>query len=254
MSWPRKEVWMICWVHVQSHHQKTSACPECNETFPQEDSLRNHKLSHVGFELFECKECVLKFNQKVELMNHEKGHIQPESLECGQCDKSFSDNKKLVEHAQSHRPDTVQVEYKCTKCEKIYKDMRKLRRHDWRSHRSIECTICSEMLGSREDITSHRQSKHLMFRRISCKFFPDCYDEDECLFEHNLNEQSRLTVCPKGKDCSDQSCSFSEKNHRSQNPILCRFQEKCNRSACPFKHTAVRKSFLGLSPLKARRI
>ena len=103
---------------MQSHHQKTSACLECNETFPQEDSLRNHKLSHVGFELFECKECVLKFNQKVELMNHEKGHIQPESLECGQCDKSFSDNKKLVEHAQSHRPDTVQVEYKCTKCEK----------------------------------------------------------------------------------------------------------------------------------------
>ena len=100
---------------------------------------------------------------KEELAKHMDVHIQPKLFDCGLCDKTFSTNEYLVEHLQSHEHNTVQSGFKCAKCEKNYSDMRQLRRHDWRSHRSIECTICSESLGSRQDITSHRQNKHNMF-------------------------------------------------------------------------------------------
>ena len=134
--------------------------------------------------------------------------------------------------------------FNCKKCDKSYNDMRKLRRHDWRCHRSIECTICSETLDSRQEISGHRLNKHKMFKKLSCKYFPACFDEDECLYEHNNagNEEKVNNVCSKGNDCSDQSCEFSEQNHRISNPILCRFQERCNRAGCQFMHNSTRKA------------
>ena len=137
------------------------------------------------------------------------------------------------------------------KCDKQYGDMRQLRRHDWRSHRSIECIICNEKLDSRQDISMHRQTKHRMFRKMACKFFPDCYDGEECLYEHAV--VSYETCCSNGESCSDQSCLFSEKNHRKLNQILCTFQARCNRSGCQFRHSVGRQAFLGESPLESRK-
>ena len=64
--------------------------------------------------------------------------------------------------------------------------MNKLRRHDWRNHREIECNICSEIIENRQQISEHRRTKHQMYRKIQCTFFPDCYDGDECFFEHTF--------------------------------------------------------------------
>ena len=73
--------------------------------------------------------------------------------------------------------------------------MRKLRRHDWRCHRAIECTICMKMLDCRQEISSHREREHRMFKKVPCRFFPDCFDQDECLFEHNnVANESFLAV------------------------------------------------------------
>ena len=159
------------------------------------------------------------------------------------------------EHVRKHIKLTNKVKFSCNECGKLYGDMRKLRRHDWRCHRSIECTICSEKLESRQDITSHRRVKHRMFRKIFCKYFPACYDEDECLFEHNFSseEENISSVCPSGLNCSDQACSYSEQNHRSVTKTLCRYQERCNRSGCQFKHGCARKAFLGEGPSEIKR-
>ena len=147
------------------------------------------------------------------------------------------------------------VEYKCNKCDKMYGDMRKLRRHDWRSHRTIECTICKKMLDSRQDISSHREMEHRMFKKVSCRFYPDCFDADECLFEHNnVANESNFSGCPNGQNCSDQSCSLSEQKHRVYTQNLCRYQARCNRAGCQFKHNVARQSFLGQSHSKSRKI
>ena len=155
--------------------------------------------------------------------------------ECGQCGETFGQKDELNEHELIHKQKNSQLknkeQFNCIKCEKEYCDMRKLRRHDWRSHRNIDCTICGEMLDSRQEIGKHRQSIHKMFRKIPCRYFPECLDEDECLFDHKTSsdEVNSRSVCPNGRNCPDQSCTFSEQSHKSLKLDLCRFQLKCNR-------------------------
>ena len=84
-------------------------------------------------------------------------------------------------HEKVHE-ERVNNEYKCGKCEKVYGSMSKLRRHDWRSHREVECTICGETLKSRHDISCHRQTKHEIKTIAKCKFFRGFIEEDECFF------------------------------------------------------------------------
>ena len=69
---------------------------------------------------------------------------------------------------------------------------------------------------------------------VSCKYFPTCYDEDECFFQHE--DKMKSSGCPNGMDCKDQSCEYGEKDHQSLKNILCKFNRKCNRSVCPYTH------------------
>ena len=69
--------------------------------------------------------------------------------------------------------------------------MSKLRRHDWRSHRQIDCNICGENLQSRQEISGHRKSVHQMYRKLKCRFYPDCIDDNKCLFEHEDESDSK---------------------------------------------------------------
>ena len=131
--------------------------------------------------------------------------------------------------------------------------MAKLRRHDWRSHRPIKCTLCDDTLESRQHIVKHRQAMHRMFRRQQCKYFPNCLDGDECIFDHN-GKSSASVVCPNGKDCTDQACEFTEQQHRHESIALCMFQANCNRQECPYKHTVQRRHFLEEDKRRSRRL
>ena len=64
---------------------------------------------------------------------------------------------------------------------------------------------CGDKLVSRQEISSHRESKHQMFRIANCKYFPGCIDEDECFFKHENKENQNSYFCSNGENCSDQS-------------------------------------------------
>ena len=114
----------------------------------------------------------------------------------------------------------------CKKHTKSYENMGKLRRHDWRSHREIECTICRKTLQNREKISDHRKLEHRMFKKSKCRFFPNCIDEDECFFEYDNNfvgdkeGERKLIYCPEEMNCNDQGC---EAKHNNKN-VMCVFQ------------------------------
>ena len=163
---------------------------------------------------------------------------------------SCNGQDELVNHRRSHDQSKQVSKIKCSKCEKEYTNMSKLRRHDWRSHRSVDCNICGSSLESREEISNHRKVVHKMSRKTTCRFFPNCIDEDECFFAHNQNEESqedrtgKSRYCLKGEKCEDQSCEYSEVNHLNVKNVICRFQERCNKPECMFKHMMERASFL----------
>ena len=240
--------------HEKTHNQNLFSCDKCEDTFNLLDSLKEHEVCHTSVQIFPCKQCDETFTLNRELIDHVKSHRQKKVWSCDKSERSFSEKSNLGEHMKDHEQKTNKTDYRCNKCDKVYGDMQKLRRHDWRCHRSIECTICKKMLNSRQDISSHKESEHRMFRRISCRFYPDCFDENECLFEHNnVVNESTVSGCPNGPKCSDQACSFSEQKHKTLNQNLCRYQARCNRAGCCFMHNVVRQAFLGVSSSEIRK-
>ena len=234
----------------QQEHAREFGVWEQSEKYVTNKTRLKEQADKFHVKEFRCEQCSKIFAKEQGLIKHKESHEQKLDFVCTECGKAFCDNSGLVEHMQYHEV----MEHKCEKCDKVYTEMRKLRRHDWRSHRSIECTICSEILENRQEISQHRQNIHRMFRKMTCKYYPDCLDGDECLFEHISNQENIKEGCPNGQACKDQECVFNEKEHI--NPIrdgLCKFQEKCNRIFCSYKHIFPRKSFLGAGPIEKTR-
>ena len=223
--------------HESAHAARIgSVCEKRAEISPTNNRLENHmKGLHGDKSLCKGGRCDKKFPAAERPSQHtEEGH------RCTKCDQSFSQEEDLNVHMVTFHAENV---FNCQKCNKPYESMTLLRRHDWRSHREIECNMCGESLESRMDIKNHRETKHRMYQKVYCKFFPACIDGSECLFEHAL-ESGEASHCPNGQMCIDQTCKFSEQRHIKSNN-LCMFQTNCNRLHCPYTHTATRKAFLG---------
>ena len=84
-----------------------------------------------------------------------------------------------------------------------------------------------------------------MVQKIYCRYFPNCMDGDECLYEHEKAEyqDNRNGLCPEGLECKNQACEYNDKEHR-RNKDLCKFQINCNRLNCEYRHLVSRKAFL----------
>ena len=238
--------------HVLSHSQPLEFyCKDCGNRFQKEEELGKHAKTHSSDVSYNCEKCGKTFKMKEEFNKHVQSHIDNVGFKCDNCEENFKERDELNMHAAVHSQNTEEAEIKCRKCPKVYSNMSKLRRHDWRSHREIECNICGINLNCRQEISNHRKTEHQMFKKIRCKYYLNCIDEEECFFDHNNDSQSQQNkagqtrYCPDGERCENQSCKFSEKNHSNMKDVLCRFQAKCNRSECFYKHVVERVSFLG---------
>ena len=231
-------------IHLREHMKEVHVCQICEKSFLTDELFHSHKEEHC-IVVDDCKTCGENFNNPDQLVKHKEKHCMAQQIGRNQCDKSFNDDDDLNEHVKTH---TQEKEFKCSKCDKIYGEMSKLRRHDWRSHRNIDCNICGELLESREQISEHRKIVHKMSKKIKCKFFPDCLDDDECFFVHEETSSQELEGnqnCKEGENCKNQSCEYTEREHKNFKNIMCRFQSKCNKPECRFKHVIERASFLG---------
>ena len=252
--------------HIKSQHadELKVTCQECKLICATESDLENHrKNQHTHEIIFPCKDCELSYKTMGDLEKHIRSlHVggnsgqKVESTElrfkCDGCEESFLEEEDLKKHAINAHAEKV---FTCQICDKPYPSMHLLRRHDWRSHREIDCNMCGESIRSRQDIKHHRQSKHQMFRKVYCKYYPACIDGDECFFEHDKDENASGgndgSHCPNGEKCNDQSCNYSELGHTLT--VMCKFQAKCNRLNCQYKHMVPRTAFLGATSMKKLR-
>ena len=235
--------------HESSHTQtSTYSCATCKETFGEKSLLETHKEQHrQGY--YDCQYCKKRFSNENQLEEHTNVHTKTDCFRCEKCGIFTKDHGDLENHKKTHAQSTQVVESQCGKCDKVYPNMSKLRRHDWRSHRTIDCNICGITLESRDQISNHRKTEHKMSRKIKCKYFPNCIDENECFFLHEENDDSheeerKSRFCLKGENCEDQSCEYSEVNHLSVKNVMCRYQSKCKKTECMFKHAIEKASFL----------
>jgi hypothetical protein len=237
-------------------------CDRCNNEFKAEDELKKHKEVHIELNQ-NCGKCEKSFKTEDELRDHcriDHSKLNKASevfYTCAKCDKKHKTKEYLSEHLRLvHAEKQMETPHSCQKCDRIYSTMSKLRRHDWRCHREIECNKCGENIASRQDLKEHRETQHQMRRKVFCRFFPNCMDEEECLYEHEKDFTEELrngyNFCSNGARCNDQSCRFSEQSHM-MDKMLCKFQANCNRLNCSFKHSAARKAFLEVDLLNTKR-
>ena len=162
-----------------------------------------------------CKKCGEQLKTKEEVI----GHInnvhgnKVEGFNCEKCTAAFVTVSELRNHIKNHSNEKMVEEFPCQTCTKRYSTMSKLRRHDWRDHREITCNSCGDILPSRQELKKHRESEHQMLNKVYCRYFPNCLDEDECLYVHEKLEESRTSGCVNGSSCRDQSCRFTDKEH-----------------------------------------
>ena len=205
-----------------------------------EQNQNENTRRNVGKKL-SCDNCHLELKDKTDLDRHIKNvHARNPEHKCTKCEQVFVSKEEQRQHTITLHADKV---FNCQICSKPYTSMTLLRRHDWRSHREVDCNMCGDKIKSRSDIKKHREIKHQISQKVFCKYFPNCLDGEECLFLHE-SVPGGDSVCPEGEDCNNQSCNFSEQSHL-KTKLLCIFQANCNRLNCPFKHTVPRKAFLG---------
>ena len=228
--------------HMKGVHEDKlgCSCDQCHEKFRAPSNQGGHiKSVHVTG----CGDDNKKSSRNTHLENYLK-QTNSQNTElghnCNKCNQRFSLEEDLNVHMVAFHAERV---FNCQKYDKPYESMSLLRRHDWRSHRKIECNMCGESIKSRMDIKNHRETKHQMYQTVFCKFYPACIDGNECIFEHAL-DSGEASHCPNGQKCIDQACKFSEQKHIKTN-VLCMFQTNCNRLNCSYIHTTTRKAFLG---------
>ena len=239
------------WTEVISKKKKSRdmySCNFCEQKYTTVNDFNQHMQKHRDNRSFKCRNCNESFETQDQLKNHMINHEDIENSR-----KFVNNHKEIRKHNPEPEKIRHQEELKCRKCVKTYSTMVKLRRHDWRSHRQVPCNICEETIESRQEISNHRKLKHNMLRKVACKFYPACYDGDECFFSHENSENSIADqdkpspFCPNGIECSDQLCQYGEYSHKNVKEIDCKFQANCNRKNCPFVHSVERKAFLGES-------
>ena len=210
---------------------------------------------NIGKETFKCEVCNDKFNTKVDVEEHVKKKHKRKTYNCNKCKNVYTEEIDLDNHMEtSHKVE------KCEQCNKDYSSQFELKRHMWRSHEGIGCNYCETRLENRHELKRHKMNKHNIMKIPDCKFHEEgrCVDAEECLYNHigtskarenileNTKEsQKRQNFCKKGLKCDRQDCEIGEDGHKTIKEVPCRFQQRCNKQSCPFKHENSTSDFQG---------
>ena len=89
---------------VANQHLKTVICELCNETFPGQQNLDEHKTNvHDGNHQHSCPLCPKVFRKKVQTKTHvRRVHTDP-SILCLECGKKSNDQQKHKKHEKVQR-------------------------------------------------------------------------------------------------------------------------------------------------------
>jgi len=97
-------------INFSSSEPVSFACPECERTFTQKETLTKHMHIHLPVEerlSFHCPKCEKTFTRKSHLTSHIQIHLPSEErprLPCPKCERTFLSKLGLTTHIKSHLP------------------------------------------------------------------------------------------------------------------------------------------------------
>ncbi|KAM9696068.1 histone-lysine N-methyltransferase MECOM isoform 9-T10 [Dama dama] len=102
-------------------------CKECDQAFPDLQSLEKHMLSHTEEREYKCDQCPKAFNWKSNLIRHQMSHDNGKHYECENCAKVFTDPSNLQRHIRSQHVGARA--HACPECGKTFATSSGLKQH-----------------------------------------------------------------------------------------------------------------------------
>nr|XP_032632656.1 histone-lysine N-methyltransferase MECOM isoform X5 [Chelonoidis abingdonii] len=102
-------------------------CKECDQVFPDLQSLEKHMLSHTEEREYKCDQCPKAFNWKSNLIRHQMSHDNGKHYECENCAKVFTDPSNLQRHIRSQHVGARA--HACPECGKTFATSSGLKQH-----------------------------------------------------------------------------------------------------------------------------
>ncbi|XP_061398225.1 transcription factor grauzone-like [Musca vetustissima] len=215
--------------HVRHHVDPNCyRCEDCDQTFSDYQSLRNHlNVKHQKEEdkIYQCTECPKKFARKYLLEQH-RTFKHKDHKQCKMCNRRY----KTIEELEEHNKEPCAVGIMCDICAKVifgpgafkrhqlehdssqahkvqcdmcgswHRDKYALRKH---KRRHLEpktphvCDICQKVSPSREAMISHKKYAHRSERIFECEFCHKCFKRPISLREHlTTHTGAVLYTCP----------------------------------------------------------
>ncbi|EAA30031.1 hypothetical protein GE21DRAFT_9830 [Neurospora crassa] len=162
-------------------------CYTCNQSFYDEDDLKEHLDDYYGHEaaheyaMYGCDTCLAIFTSDAARWQHmnAKGHV---GHECRVCDNQYRSEQGLIEHE-------VEDHNYCADCDKSFQNTNNIKQHlNSRTHRgqNIDCPYCRNLFTTVAGLTTHLETN-------SCRSAPSL--NRDTIFEIVRQRDPRGFIC-----------------------------------------------------------
>ncbi|XP_062551829.1 zinc finger protein 558-like [Armigeres subalbatus] len=130
--------------HFKEIHigERPYSCKDCNQSYATEQSLEEHRATHLNEELYQCSYCPRKVKYLFRLKLHESVHKEALHI-CPHCGVQLKTKRTLRSHMLTHSVDKM---FKCPHCDCEYKRSVSLRTHIVKHPgvKLFKCTFCEK--------------------------------------------------------------------------------------------------------------
>ncbi|KTF88590.1 hypothetical protein cypCar_00008732, partial [Cyprinus carpio] len=160
-------------------------CKECEQVFPDAQSLDTHSLSHSDEREYKCDQCPKAFNWKSNLIRHQMSHDSGKHYECENCSKQvFTDPSNLQRHIRSQHVGARA--HACPDCGKTFATSSGLKQHK-HIHSSVKpfiCEVCHKSYTQFSNLCRHKRMHADCRTQIKCKDCGQMFSTTSSLNKH----------------------------------------------------------------------
>ncbi|XP_040929377.1 histone-lysine N-methyltransferase MECOM isoform X12 [Betta splendens] len=159
-------------------------CKECDQVFPDAQTLEAHVLSHSEEREYKCDQCPKAFNWKSNLIRHQMSHDSGKHYECENCSKVFTDPSNLQRHIRSQHVGARA--HACSECGKTFATSSGLKQHK-HIHSSVKpfmCEVCHKSYTQFSNLCRHKRMHADCRTQIKCKDCGQMFSTTSSLNKH----------------------------------------------------------------------